>query len=216
MSISDTISTVSEAPVAVWSQVDANSAKVSLSGIVNVYSLGGVWTQIRDSQDAWLKQGDSKAKILSVDSASVTSLDGAGIAFLIAIEEAQTNAGAKYELSGLDPRYQPLLKEFDPISNLFPVPAAKPKRSFVVSTGMATQNLIDDAVGLIDFTGHLFSDLVWSVRNPKQVRWGDFINAAVQAGLAALPIVGLVAFLIGVILSFQSAIGMQKFGAVTS
>lgn len=215
MSISDTISAVSEAPVAVWSQVDANSAKVSLSGIVNVYSLGGVWTQIRDSQDAWLKQGDSKTKTLSVDSASVSSLDGAGIAFLIAIEEAQTNAGSKYELSGLDPRYQPLLKEFDPISNLFPVPAVKPKRSFVVSTGMAVQNLIDDTVGLITFTGHLFSDLVWSVRNPKQVRWGDFINAAVEAGIAALPIVGLVAFLIGVILSFQAAIGMQQFGAVS-
>lgn len=215
MSISDTISDVSEAPVAVWSQIDANSAKVSLSGIVNVYSLGGVWTQIRDAQDAWLKQGDIKAKTLTVDSATVGSLDGAGIAFLIAIEEAQINAGAKYELSGLDPRYQPLLKEFDPISYLFPVPAVKPKRSFVVSTGMAVQNLIDDTVGLITFTGHLFSDLVWSVRNPKQVRWGDFINAAVEAGIAALPIVGLVAFLIGVILSFQAAIGMQQFGAVS-
>ncbi len=215
MSISDTISDVSEAPVAVWSQIDANSAKVSLSGIVNVYSLGGVWTQIRDAQDAWLKQGDVKAKTLTVDSATVGSLDGAGIAFLIAIEQAQINAGAKYELSGLDPRYQPLLKEFDPISNLFPVPAVKPKRSFVVSTGMAVQNLIDDTVGLITFTGHLFSDLVWSVRNPKQVRWGDFINAAVEAGIAALPIVGLVAFLIGVILSFQAAIGMQQFGAVS-
>ena len=215
MSISDTISAVSEAPVAVWSQIDANSAKVSLSGIVNVYSLGGVWTQIRDAQDAWLKQGDVKAKTLTVDSATVGSLDGAGIAFLIAIEEAQINAGSKYELSGLDPRYQPLLKEFDPISNLFPLPAVKPKRSFVVSTGMAVQNLIDDTVGLITFTGHLFSDLVWSVRNPKQVRWGDFINAAVEAGIAALPIVGLVAFLIGVILSFQAAIGMQQFGAVS-
>jgi phospholipid/cholesterol/gamma-HCH transport system permease protein len=215
MSISDTISAVSEAPVAVWSQIDANTAKVSLSGTINAYSLGGIWTQVRDSQDVWLKQGDSKAKTLSVDSASVASLDGAGIAFLIALEEAQTVAGAKFELSGLNPRYQPLLKEFDPISNLFPVPAVKPKRSFVVSLGMAVQNLIDDTVGLIDFTGHLFSDLVWSVRNPKQVRWGDFINAAVEAGIAALPIVGLVAFLIGVILSFQAAIGMQQFGAVS-
>ena len=215
MSISDTISAVSEAPVAVWSQIDANTAKVSLSGTINAYSLGGIWTQVRDSQDVWLKQGDSKAKTLSVDSASVASLDGAGIAFLIALEEAQAITGAKFELSGLNPRYQPLLKEFDPISNLFPVPAVKPKRSFVVSLGMAVQNLIDDTVGLIDFTGHLFSDLVWSVRNPKQVRWGDFINAAVEAGIAALPIVGLVAFLIGVILSFQAAIGMQQFGAVS-
>ena len=210
MSISDTISAVSEPPVAVWSQVDANTAKVSLSGTVNVYSLGGVWTQIRDSQDAWLKQGDSKSKSLTFDVSNVAFLDGAGIAFLIGVEEAQVRSGAKFELVGLDARYEPLLKEFNPTSNLFPQPTVKPKRSFVVSTGMAVQNLIDDTVGLISFTGHLASDLVWSVRHPNQVRWGDFVNAAVQAGIAALPIVGLVAFLIGVILSFQAAIGMPS------
>ncbi|MBU3639329.1 MULTISPECIES: ABC transporter permease [unclassified Polynucleobacter] len=215
MSTSDTISAVSDASVAIWSQVDANNAKVLMSGNVNVYSLGGVWTQIRDSQDVWLKQGDGKSKSLTFDASKVTFLDGAGIAFLIGIEEAQTTAGAKFNVVGLDPRYEPLLTEFNPIGNLFPVPVVKPKRSFVVSTGMATQNLIDDAVGLISFTGHLAADLAWSIRYPKQVRWGDFVNAAVQAGIAALPIVGLVAFLIGVILSFQAAIGMQQFGAVS-
>ncbi len=206
---------VSSVPVAVWEQSDAMSARVSLCGVVNVYSLGGVWTQIRESQDAWLAQGDVKAKTVVFDASKVSSLDGAGIAFLIAVEEAQTIAGGKFQLEGLDSRYQPLLKEFDPISNLFPIPPVKEKRSFVVSAGMATQNLIDDIVGLVSFTGHLFADLVWSVRNPKQVRWGDFINAAVQAGISALPIVGLVAFLIGVILSFQAAIGMEQFGAVS-
>jgi phospholipid/cholesterol/gamma-HCH transport system permease protein len=80
---------------------------------------------------------------------------------------------------------------------------------------MATQNLLDDVKGLITFTGHLAADLFWSLRNPSQVRWGDFVNAAVQAGIAALPIVGLVSFLIGIILSFQAAIGMQQFGATS-
>ena len=215
MSNSQAISPVSDPPVAVWSQTDANNAKVQVSGNVNVYSLGGVWTQILDSQEAWLMQGDSKSKSLLFDASKVTFLDGAGIAFLIGLEEAQTTAGAKFDVVGLDARYEPLLNEFNPISNLFPVPAVKPKRSFVVSTGMAAQNLIDDAVGLITFTGHLAADLAWSVRYPNQVRWGDFVNAAVQAGIAALPIVGLVAFLIGVILSFQAAIGMQQFGAVS-
>ena len=215
MSNSQAISPVSDPPEAVWLQTDTNNAKVQVRGNVNVYSLGGIWTQIRDSQDLWLKQGDSKSKSLIFDASKVTFLDGAGIAFLIGVEEAQATAGAKFDLVGLDARYEPLLKEFNPISNLFPIPAVKPQRSFVVSTGMATQNLIDDAVGLISFTGHLFSDLVWSIRNPKQVRWGDFVNAAVEAGLAALPIVGLVSFLIGVILSFQAAIGMEQFGAVS-
>lgn len=221
MSVSDTISAVSQpsaSPIAVWSQINANHAKVVLSGVINVYSLGGVWTQIRDSQSAWLAS-ISSANIaqatLTFDASAVTSLDGAGIAFLIGAEEAQRKAGAQFELIGLDSRYQPLLQEFDPISNLFPVPAVKPKRSFFVSTGMAAQNLINDLRGLITFAGHLSSDLLWSLRNITKVRWGDFVNAAVEAGIAALPIVGLVAFLIGVILSFQAAIGMKQFGAVS-
>ena len=215
MSISDAISPVSESPVAVWTQTDASAAKVALSGVVNVYSLGGVWTQVRSSQDSWLTQGDTKNKSLIFDASQVTSLDGAGIAFLIGVQEAQIKAGAKFELVGLSERYQPLLSEFNPIANLFPVPVIKPKRGFLVSTGMATQNLIDDVKGLITFTGHLGADLVFSLRNPNQVRWGDFVNAAVEAGIAALPIVGLVSFLIGVILSFQAAIGMQQFGATS-
>lgn len=221
MSVSDPISPDSQSssqPVAVWSLIDSQSAKVALSGVVNVYTLGGVWTQIRDAQNAWLasisKDNLTNAS-LCFDASAVTSLDGAGIAFLIGVEEAQLQAGAKFVLQGLDPRYQPLLNEFDPIKNLFPVPVVKSKPNFLVSTGMATQNLLGDLKGLITFAGHLSSDLFWSVRHIRQVRWGDFVNAAVEAGIAALPIVGLVSFLIGVILSFQAAIGMKQFGAVS-
>ncbi len=221
MSVSDTISPASQSSnqsIATWSLIDANHAKVALSGIVNVYTLGGVWTQIRDAQNAWLS-GIAKESLpnasLCFDASAVTSLDGAGIAFLIGVEEAQQQVGAKFALQGLDPRYQPLLDEFNPIQNLFPTPAVKTKRNFLVSTGMAAQNLFDDLKKLITFIGHLGADLAWSVRHIAQVRWGDFVNAAVEAGIAALPIVGLVSFLIGVILSFQAAIGMKQFGAVS-
>jgi phospholipid/cholesterol/gamma-HCH transport system permease protein len=215
MSISDAISSDSQAPVAVWSQADTLHAQVTLSGAVNVYSLAGVWTEVREKQTLWLRQGDAQSRSLVIDASKVSSLDGSAFAFLIDIEEAQQKAGGRFEIEGLDPKYQPLLHEFDPIQNLFPVPAVKPKRSFVVSTGMAAQNLIDDARGLVIFVGHLSADLAWSIRHIKQVRWGDFVNAAVEAGISALPIVGLVAFLIGVILSFQAAIGMEQFGAVS-
>jgi len=202
-------------PVAVWSTIDGTNAKVLLSGNVDVYSLGEVWGQISEAQKTWLAQNPQQSKTLTFDASLVDSLGGAGIAFLIDIEEAQKKSGGTFSLVGLDARYQPLLKEFDPISNLFPPAVIKPQRSFIVSTGMATQNLLDDAKGLITFTGHLAADLFWSLRNPRQVRWGDFVNAAVEAGIAALPIVGLVSFLIGVILSFQAAIGMMQFGATS-
>jgi phospholipid/cholesterol/gamma-HCH transport system permease protein len=215
MSISNTISAPIDTPVAVWSQVDQSHAQVALSGVVNVYSLAGVWSDVREKQTAWLEQGGGKAQSLLFDASKVSSLDGSAFAFLIDVEEAQQKAGGQFEIQGLDPKYQPLLQEFAPISNLFPDSTPKPKTGFVVSTGMAAQDLLDDARGLIIFTGHLTADLIWSVRHINQVRWGDFVNAAVQAGIAALPIVGLVAFLIGVILSFQAAIGMEQFGAVS-
>ncbi|QWD95273.1 ABC transporter permease [Polynucleobacter sp. MG-Unter2-18] len=215
MSILDPNSLNSLTPVAVWSQVDVAHAEVRLSGAVNVYSLAGVWSDVRKKQNQWLEQGSTKVHSLIFDASKVRSLDGSAFAFLIDVQEAQNKAGGQFDIQGLDPKYQPLLREFDPINNLFPVPAEKQKRSFVVSTGMAAQNLIDDARSLITFTGHLSADLVWSIRNIRQVRWGDFVNAAVEAGISALPIVGLVAFLIGVILSFQAAIGMQQFGAVS-
>lgn len=215
MSIADANFTNSLAPVAVWSQIDASHAQVTLSGAVNVYSLAGVWSDVRVKQAAWLAQGGGNTQSLLFDASKVSSLDGSAFAFLIDVQEAQQKAGGQFDLRGLDSRYQPLLREFDPISNLFPVPAAKQKRSFVVSTGMAAQNFLDDARELIIFTGHLSADLAWSIRNMRQVRWGDFVNTAVEAGISALPIVGLVAFLIGVILSFQAAIGMEQFGAVS-
>ena len=202
-------------PVAVWSLTDAGHAHVTLSGAVNVYSLAGVWTDIRSKQSLWLSQSSAQGHSLIFDASKVSSLDGSAFAFLIDLQEAQNKAGGQFDIQGLDPKYQPLLREFDPINKLFLVPTVKQKRSFVVSTGMAAQNLMDDARGLVTFTGHLSADLVWSIRNIRQVRWGDFVNAAVEAGIAALPIVGLVAFLIGVILSFQAAIGMEQFGAVS-
>jgi len=215
MSISDANSSNSLAPVAVWSQTDVSHAQVTLSGAVNVYSLAGVWTEVREKQNLWLGQGNAQARSLVFDASKVSSLDGSAFAFLIDLQEAEQKAGGQFDIQGLDPKYQPLLHEFDPIQNLFPIPTEKQKSSVVVSAGMAAQNLIDDARGLVIFVGHLSADLAWSIRHIKQVRWGDFVNAAVEAGISALPIVGLVAFLIGVILSFQAAIGMQQFGAVS-
>ena len=204
-------------PQVIWSPVNELQAKISLSGRINVYSLGSLWTKIRLDQDDWLKRGKvtNGSLVLEVDAGNIEYLDGAGIAFLIDLQEAQEKGGGKFVLQNLDSRYQPLIQQFDPIQKLFPAIAPKTRENFVSSVGRDMSSLMDDAADLVTFLGHLFSDLCWSLTHPRQVRWGDFVNTAVEAGIAALPIVGLVSFLIGVILSFQSAIGMQKFGAVT-
>ena len=219
--MSDTMTTSATTPAieqagAIW-QADGTEARLMLSGHFNAHTLGnGLWTRSRTAQTAWLS-GNGQGKSLTIDLAQVTYLDGAGIAFVIDMQHAQQAAGGMVTLLNLSPRYEPLLAQYQPIDNLFPVPDTNHhvSLSLAVRVGRSTEAVLDDARNQIVFIGKLAGSLGWACRNPHQVRWNDFINIGVEAGVAALPIVSLVAFLIGVILAFQSAIGLKQFGAET-
>ncbi len=207
---------VSQHADADW-QASGNLGHLVLSGHFNAHTLGnGLWSRTSSAQAAWLgTEGQDKA--LTIDLAQVTYLDGAGIAFLIDLQHAQEMAGGKLTLTNLDKRYEPLIAQYQPINNLFPAVDTNHhgSHSSVVRIGQATEAVIEDARNQVVFIGKLASALGWAARKPQQVRWNDFVNVAVEAGVAALPIISLVAFLIGVILAFQSAIGLKQFGAET-
>lgn len=200
---------------AVW-QLAGSLATLSLTGHFNAHTLGGLWSKTREEQNTWLANAGSNSQ-LTVDLANVTYLDGAGIAFVIDLTHAQASASGSFTLANLDARYQPLIDQYQPIASLFPEPDANhhTHTSLIERTGKGMYEIADDAKRQITFIGEIASSIGWAIRNPRQMRWNDFINVAVEAGVAALPIVSLVAFLIGVILAFQSAIGLKQFGAET-
>ena len=47
----------------------------------------------------------------------------------------------------------------------------------------------------------------------RMLRWADVLRYADQAGVRALPLILLLGYLIGLILAFQSAVPMRRFGA---
>jgi len=197
---------------ATWHLYSPALAKLELQGILNIHALQDCWRKIRKAQDEWLLLS-APSQHLEIDASKVTYLDGAGVAFLIDVQHAQLNAQREIKIVGLAERFQPLLKQFEPIEKFFPKDTAPSNDGFIVSLGKTTANILEDAKLLITFIGRLLSDLVWAISSPAKVRWQDFVVAAVQAGIAAIPIIALVSFLIGVILAFQSAVGMRQFGA---
>jgi phospholipid/cholesterol/gamma-HCH transport system permease protein len=205
--------TTSSAPVASW-QASGLTAYVTLSGRISADTLGQTWQDVRDRQIQWLGQGRD-SKTLKINGAAIDYIDGAGLAFLIDLQHAQVLNGGITELQGFSVTHQNQLKRFAPFEKLFPKEDTVSDEGVLVKTGKAAILFWNDIRSIIFFTGQVASELAWAARNPLKVRWQDFASVAVQAGLAAMPIVGLVAFLIGVILSFQSAIGMEKFGAIT-
>ncbi len=65
----------------------------------------------------------------------------------------------------------------------------------------------------VAFVGELVAALGHAIRAPRTIRWRDVALICEKVGADALPIVALIAFLMGVILAFQSAVPMKKFGA---
>ncbi len=195
-----------------WRIAGPALAKLELQGNLNIHTLQNFWRKIRNTQDEWLKLS-APSQNLEIDATQVTYLDGAGVAFLIDLQHAQRNAKRDVQIIGLAERFLPLLKQFEPIDQFFQDEPEPISDGFMVSLGKATAGILQDAKLLIIFIGRLLSDLFWAFTHPTKVRWHDFLAAAVQAGIAALPIIALVSFLIGVILAFQSAVGMRQFGA---
>src|SRR5258705_5574939 len=65
----------------------------------------------------------------------------------------------------------------------------------------------------VEFLGEAVAALGSAIRHPSTIRWRDVAVICERVGADALPIVALISFLLGVILAFQSAIPMKKFGA---
>lgn len=63
------------------------------------------------------------------------------------------------------------------------------------------------------FVGMFVSSLSRLARRRFHLRWKDFWLVVQSNGIGALPIVGLIAFLVGLIISFLGAVVLQQFGA---
>jgi len=79
--------------------------------------------------------------------------------------------------------------------------------------GQAGYSIFKDIKIQISFLGELGYKLVSSLLRPQRICWKDFYLLAEKAGADAISITALLGFLIGLILAFQSAVGMARFGA---
>ncbi|AHF91929.1 hypothetical protein OPIT5_18600 [Opitutaceae bacterium TAV5] len=92
-------------------------------------------------------------------------------------------------------------------------PARDRRDHFLTSIGLATIDTFQKTSGISTFLGECILSFARLARRPKKFRWGDCFDEMQQCGAMALPIVGLISFLVGVIMAYQSAVLMRQFGA---
>jgi phospholipid/cholesterol/gamma-HCH transport system permease protein len=91
-------------------------------------------------------------------------------------------------------------------------PTKSPKLTIIQETGQVMVFLWRDVVEMMAFLGELIAHLGGLIRRPWSGRWAMIIKIVETAVVNSLPVTALVAFLVGLILAFQSAMFMRMFG----
>ena len=178
---------------------------LALSGRLDANSIRRVWAEGRQAIAA------APERRVVVDAANVDYCDGAGVALLIDLI-AQRKAG-DVQVANLAPKFEALLQQFDvqEVERDQDPPARR--RNGIEEVGVLAAGVASDMRDQIVFVGESAAALGYALLHPSSVRWKDVWRICEQVGANALPIVALISFLLGVILAFQSAIPMRRFGA---
>ena len=79
--------------------------------------------------------------------------------------------------------------------------------------GVATRDIILEFKLAFAFLGQGLVSLAGIFRDPKSANWREIFPTAERSGADAVPIVMLINFLVGLVMAFQSAPQLQRFGA---
>ena len=176
-----------------------------------VLALSGRWTVynaniILESLPKALK--GLKQRNYIVDTAAIEDIDTAG-AWLIK-RYFQNNSG----LAALTDRQKALL-DFLP-TDAGDLPAKKNTPAFIacfINLGKLTQTKLSFAYSLMVFIGRIFTRFLLNFSHPRHFRFPSIVRHIYEAGIQAVPIVALLGFLMSMVISYQAAIQLQKFGA---
>ncbi len=177
----------------------------------------GTWTtQELARHDAALRTLDLEgAREAVVDVSACSALDSAGAWVLDRTLDDLKRRGAAVTLVGSTPAIETLLgtvarrhREVSPAP-----PSDNPLIAVALRIGRETVRIGREAADLLSFLGLTVTVCARSLLKPWRIRLMPLIAHMEQTGLNALPIVGLISFLVGVVLAYQGADQLERFGA---
>ena len=167
--------------------------------------------------DTELHRVDSTgAATVEFDCSGISRLDSAGAWLLLRTKAALEQSGAKSVSILIPDRYVPMLEAIERSHTAPPVETPKRRtiRGYLAEVGEYTFELMSQSYALLGFIGRVTVEAIEGFLRPtREIPWPAFIKQIEETGLNALPIVGLLSFLIGVVIAYQGADQLRQFGA---
>jgi len=179
----------------------------------------GDWT-INTLQDASgiLEQYSGASHNLSVqwDVSDVGRIDSAGMMLFIHHYDVLTSNHCTIKITGAKrdhERMYRLLRKYAVQHSMEKPALFSPLLTPLYDIGENSVSFIKDITAFLAFIGENFVNLLYSLRHPRSIRFGAIVKNIEEAGVRAIPIVALTSFLIGVVIAYQGAVQLEKFGA---
>jgi len=187
-------------------------------------AMGGAWTIAEsarlDRELAGLELGGpGTGRItgdMSIDASKISRLDSAGAWLLLRTRRSLESAGAKVSSFSLPELYEPLLETLDQERKVEHIRSRIPAgfRGRLYRIGRGATHVYGQTVSMLGYLGRVTVETGEAVAKPKhKFRVAAMFHQVEETGINALPIVGLLAFLIGIVLAYQGADQLKRFGA---
>ena len=150
-----------------------------------------------------------------IDVEHLSQMDTAGAWFLVDQQKRSTRQGAQLEITGATQAQAQLIET---VARNMP-PDDQPEHKHLTLTdrleafGQKVTRGWRMAVELTSFLGQVIATLGGILRHPSRLRMTSVVHHCQEIGVSAVPIVALMAFLIGVVLAFQGSAQLRQFGA---
>lgn len=181
--------------------LEAKDNVLILTGDINIKSIPKLSKEYKEIYE--------KQIIESLDMVGVNEIDGAGVAF---IEEILERKGlSREQIISVPPHIKRTLEVFS--SEDIIKPQKPEKANYFVRVGDKAKDVYETLLSGL----YLASDSIWysisGIVHSKGRKKGSVTDQAILIGLNAFPIVALLSIVIGFILTLQSGIQLNKFGA---
>jgi phospholipid/cholesterol/gamma-HCH transport system permease protein len=180
--------------------------------------LSGAWTgrEIGDIAAQLAALSVSGPPKWLLDGAGIEGLDTAGAWLLQKFLIRLRAEGAAVELRGLRPEFANLFAAVGEhllhLAELGATPVAAPD-SMLTTVGRRAAAAFEQSLALLGFIGEYSIAFAGSLAHPARFRWRPVLYNIRSAGFDALPIVGLLSFLLGIVVAYQGADQLRQYGA---
>jgi len=166
-----------------------------------------IWRQVREHTD-----GLPKGHSVYIDMHAVELVDGGAMALLVHTRTDLSQRGVACEFVEAAPHVQDIIHLYRGDVRVGRKKRRRPQGT-LDQLGVATRDILLEFKLAFAFLGQGIVSLGSIFRDPRSANWREVFPTAERAGADAVPIVMLINFLVGLVMAFQSAPQLQRFGA---